>query len=74
VNWQKGSGTNGRNLMLTLKEPSQIELKPEAFKQWFLEAGKLIEGTMANALEQLKEVGVAMHEVKRLWWEIKSEV
>jgi hypothetical protein len=60
--------------MLSLKEPSQIELNPDAFKQWFFEAEKLIEGTMANALEQLKEVGVAMHEVKRLSWEIKSEV
>jgi hypothetical protein len=60
--------------MLALKEPSQIELNPDAFKQWFSEAEKLIDGTMADALEQLKEVGVAMDEVKRLWWEIKSEV
>jgi hypothetical protein len=60
--------------MLTLKEPSQIELNPDAFKQWLSEAEKLIDGTMSNALAQLKEVGVAMHEVKRLWWEIKSEV
>ena len=60
--------------MLTLKEPSQIELNPDAFKQWFSDAEKLIDGTMANAVEELKEVGVAMHEVKRLWWEIRSEV
>jgi hypothetical protein len=70
----KGSGTKGRNLMLSLKEPSEIELNPDAFKQWIREAEKLIDGAMTNALEQLKEIGVAMDEVKRLWWEIKSEV
>jgi hypothetical protein len=60
--------------MLSLKEPSEIELNPHAFKQWFSEAEKLIDGTMSTALEQLKEVGVAMHEVRRLWAELRNEI
>src|SRR5580692_11912759 len=46
--------------MQTLKNPADIEPNAEAFKAWMSKAEKMIDSTMKNAMEQLKEVGAAM--------------
>jgi hypothetical protein len=60
--------------MHTLKDPADMEPNADAFKEWMSQAEKMIDSTMSTALEQLKEVGTAMVEVKRLWAELRNEI
>jgi hypothetical protein len=59
---------------MVLTKPRDIEPSAEAFKAWMSEAEIAIKDTMTTATKQLEEIGVAMHEVRRLWAEIKNEI
>ena len=59
---------------LKLTKRCDIEPSTEAFKAWMAEAKIAISDTMANATTQLKEIGVAIKEVGRLWAELRAEI
>ena len=51
-----------------------IPVQTGSFKAWMGEAETAIKSTVSNATDQLKEIGVAITEVRRLWAEIKHEI
>jgi hypothetical protein len=59
---------------MVLTKPRDIEPSTEAFKAWMSEGEKAIKDTMTTATKQLEEIGVAMHEVRRLWAELRNEI
>ena len=59
---------------LTLTKPEDIQPNVDSFKAWMGEAEMAIKTIMSNATDQLKEIGVAITEVRRLWAEIKHEI
>jgi len=59
---------------ITLIKPEDIQLNADSFKAWMSEAETAIKSTVSNATDQLKEIGVAITEVRRLWAEIKHEI
>jgi hypothetical protein len=60
--------------MLTPTKPEDIQPNADSFKAWMGEAEMAIKSTLSNATEQLKEIRVAITEVRRLWVEIKHEI
>jgi hypothetical protein len=62
------------NVKITLTKPEDIQLDADSFKAWMGKAETAIKSTVSNATDQLKEIGVAITEVRRLWAEIKHEI
>lgn len=60
--------------MLTLTKPEDTQPNADSFKAWMAEAEMAVKTIMSNATDQLKEIGVAMTEVRRLWAEIRHEI
>ena len=59
---------------LSLTKPQDIQPNADSFKAWMGEAEMAIKNTVSNATKQLKEIGVAITEVRRLWAELRNEM
>jgi hypothetical protein len=57
-----------------MRKPQDIQPNADSFKAWMGEAEMAIKNTVSNATNQLKEIGVAITEVRRLWAELRNEI
>ena len=60
-----------------LTKPQDLELNRQAFLQWIVDAKRRILENEIQRLEseiEMIQIGAAIDQVKKLWWECRSEL